>query len=160
MLLAIGNLVYPGCGLVLRDRLLAGGVLVGAATLALAAAVLAPLIASSAFLGQLLLISGAGYGLCAAIAGALWWWWERPSPLNREAVLTHHRLAAAAWLRDDHATARSEAAAVCAAAPGMAGSWHLLAMVEQAAGDSAAARRAHAKALELERRAAERTEAL
>jgi len=155
VLLALTNLLLPGTGLVLRDRLLAGTALLGLAVLSLAAAGLAPLVATPAFARELLLGLLAIYLAAAAIAGGLWWWWERPRPFDRATVIAQHRVAAAAYLRGDLAAARAAAAAICRAAGGVPGSWRLVELVERAAGDRAAAERAARRATELERRAAE-----
>lgn len=156
MLIAIANLVLPGCGLVLRDRLIAGLALVVAALALLAAAALAPLAATPAFAGRVALAAGAGYLVVAAAAGGLWWWWERPRPVERTAVIRRHRAAATALLGGDLTVARREAEALVRQAPSLPGAWLLLAQVCRSAGDADAAARAERRGRDLRRRLDER----
>jgi len=156
VLAPILNLVLPGCGLVLRDRVIAGLVLLVAALALLAVAVLAPLAATPAFAGRVVVVAGAGYLVLAALAGGLWWWWEREHHVDRSAVLRRHRAAATAWLGGDPARARSEAEALARQAPGLPGAWQLLAMICRSAGDAAAADRAERRGRDLRRRLDER----
>jgi len=139
------NLVLPGSGLVLRDRLAVGTLLLLAALLALVVVGTAGLIATPAFADELRLIAGGVYLLAALLAAGGWALWERRVTVDERALLETYRAAAAAYLRDE-AAAIDHARRLCRRAPSLPGAWRLLELVATARGERALARSAAQRA--------------
>lgn len=149
---AVGNLLLPGSGLLLRDHLFSGLVLLLATMLLLALALLGELLATEGFLPRFRLGLGAGYAGLVCVAGLLWWCWERRRAWQRERVYELHDAAAAAWLQGRGAEALSLAGRLSREAADLSGAWRMLAMIAADQGDVAAARSARRR----ERRLLER----
>ena len=154
MVLAALNLVLPGSGLVMRDRLLLGLPLLVIAACAVVVLIAAGLIATPGFATELRWGAVAVYLATAAAAGGLWFALERRRRWNDARVVELHRAAAAAYLTDDLATATTRARELVRASGGSAGAWELVAMTAEAAGHRQQAARARRHARQAAERAA------
>ena len=146
--LVILNVLVPGSGLLLRDRVLLGcGLLI--ATICLVAVVIAaPLVMSLAFTKQVLLYAALAYGVLFAVAGLLWWRLEAATPLSDAVLREKHATITKAWLSGMADEARLEARSLVRRARHLPEVWALYALVHEGKD----AQRAQERALYLRRR--------
>jgi hypothetical protein len=135
----------PGAGLTIDGRLAVGLSLVSVSVLAVSMGLVAALVGQP-FAGAVLPFAAVLYVGLIAIAQAVRWWYARRARFDPAAVRRQARVAVAAWMRDDTATAQREARALLKQAPDEPGVWRLWARIT---GDAKAARQA--ERLELER---------
>ena len=145
------NVLLPGAGLVLRDRLLPGLGLLVVAVVAVAVAVAGWLVATPGFAMQITGLCALGYVVAAALAGGVWWACERSGTDDPELLRLGHHECAAAYLRGDVQGALTSARRLVRVAPRRSGCWRLLALTAAAAGLDAEAARARRQHERLER---------
>jgi len=146
--LVISNIIVPGSGLLLRDRVLLGCALLLLTLLCLALLVAGPLLMSADFAAQSRWWILALYVGLAALSGLLWWRCEAATPLADSVLRERHRHIAKAWLNGQETEARAAAQALVRQARHLPVAWDLLALV----GDQNQVAKARSRASHLRRR--------
>ncbi len=159
LVLHLVNLLLPGTGLVLRDRVGQGVPLLLVALATVTVLILAPALAVGDLRMRLLLGAASIYAVAALTAVILLWRWERPWPDKIDDLDPRYRTFVRAWLGgDDPTAARRALDPLLRDMPGHPGVWRLLVLVAAENGDAGDANLAERRLARLARRRAVQAE--
>lgn len=145
---ALVNVLIPGAGLLLRDRLVLGCSLLLLALICVALLIVGPLLLSPDFAATSRWWLLAAYVALALLAALAWWLWEAATPLSDAHLREQHRLITSAWLQGRGKEAQSMAETLAQRGRRLPQVWDLLAVVAE----PAVAERARFKAQQLRHR--------
>ena len=128
------NIFIPGSGLILRGRFLSGSLCLVLSMLLLGALILTPLIMNDELGSSLLWQLGLAYLLLSVASSIAVYLISRKPEWDQQQLRVLHQQASKAYLSDDHPTAVRSAQEICKSAATVIGSWQLLAVVAEAAG--------------------------
>lgn len=128
-LLALINVVLPGSGLLLRDRMILGCGLLIAAICVTAFVLSCSLLMSPEFAAISRLYAAGLYAALMFLSGLLWWIFEAATPIEDAILREKHALITKAWLSGQEDQARSEARQLVRRARHLPAAWALYALV-------------------------------
>ncbi|TVR42976.1 MAG: hypothetical protein EA402_10365 [Planctomycetota bacterium] len=138
------NILVPGSGLLLRDRLMLGCGLLLIWIFALGLLLVAPLLMTPDGVAQLRLLALLLWLGAGLVGGVVWWFWEADTPLADDLLRDYHGRIAQAYLQGDQAQAQALAHELVRRGRRLPVTWELLALVAASPLRERAAARAQA----------------
>ena len=128
------NIFIPGSALILRGRFLSGSLCLVLSMLLLGSLILTPLIMNDELGSSLLVQLGLAYFILSVASSIVVYLISRKPEWDQQQLRALHQQTSKAFLSEDYSTAVRSAQEICKSAATIIGSWQLLAVVAEAAG--------------------------